>query len=88
MRIDVRLVFVACLLGGGTAFAEGTAGHVGPATQLLRGDLRVSDNGRFLVHADGSPFFYLADTAWEMCTGSRETRSSDISRSVGSRDSR
>lgn len=28
--------------------------------------LRVSDNGRFLVHADGSPFFYLADTAWEL----------------------
>lgn len=28
--------------------------------------LRVSDNGRFLVKADGSPFFYLADTAWEL----------------------
>jgi len=28
--------------------------------------LRVSDNGRFLVRADGSPFFPLADTAWEM----------------------
>ncbi len=28
--------------------------------------LRVSDNRRFLVHDDGSPFFYLADTAWEL----------------------
>ena len=28
--------------------------------------LRVSDNGRFLVREDGSPFFYLGDTAWEM----------------------
>ena len=28
--------------------------------------LRVSDNHRFLVHSDGSPFFYLADTAWEL----------------------
>ncbi len=28
--------------------------------------LRVSDNGRFLVHLDGSPFFPLADTAWEI----------------------
>jgi hypothetical protein len=28
--------------------------------------LQVSDNGRFLVHADGSPFFWLADTAWEL----------------------
>jgi hypothetical protein len=28
--------------------------------------LRVSDNRRYLVRADGSPFFYLGDTAWEM----------------------
>lgn len=28
--------------------------------------LKVSDNRRFLVQADGSPFFYLADTAWEL----------------------
>lgn len=26
--------------------------------------LKVSDNGRFLVHQDGRPFYYLADTAW------------------------
>jgi hypothetical protein len=30
------------------------------------GSLRVSDNGRFLQFADGRPFFYLADTGWEM----------------------
>jgi len=28
--------------------------------------LRVSDNRRFLVTNDGRPFFYLADTAWEL----------------------
>jgi hypothetical protein len=28
--------------------------------------LRVSDNRRFLVKADDSPFFYLGDTAWEL----------------------
>lgn len=28
--------------------------------------LTVSENGRFLVYADGRPFFYLADTAWEL----------------------
>ncbi len=28
--------------------------------------LKVSENGRFLVHADGRPFFYLGDTAWEL----------------------
>lgn len=26
----------------------------------------MSDNGRFLVYEDGSPFFYLGDTAWEL----------------------
>lgn len=28
--------------------------------------LRVSDNHRYLVQADGKPFFYLGDTAWEL----------------------
>ena len=28
--------------------------------------LRVSENHRFLVREDGSPFFYLGDTAWEL----------------------
>jgi hypothetical protein len=28
--------------------------------------LRVSDNHRFLVTQDGKPFFYLADTGWEL----------------------
>jgi len=28
--------------------------------------LKVSDNHRFLVTSDGKPFFYLADTAWEL----------------------
>jgi hypothetical protein len=29
-------------------------------------ELRVSDNGGFLVKEDGSPFFWLGDTAWEL----------------------
>lgn len=28
--------------------------------------LAVSQDGRRLIHEDGSPFFYLADTAWEL----------------------
>src|SRR5690606_7835119 len=35
-----------------------------PAPQLP--PLRVSDNGRYLVHDDGTPFFWLADTAWSI----------------------
>jgi hypothetical protein len=30
------------------------------------GSLRVSANGRYLMKANGTPFFYLADTAWQM----------------------
>lgn len=29
-----------------------------------RGTLRLSENRRYLVHADNSPFFWLGDTAW------------------------
>jgi hypothetical protein len=28
--------------------------------------LKVSDNGRYLQRSDGSPFFYMGDTAWEL----------------------
>src|SRR4051812_12753358 len=28
--------------------------------------LKVSENKRFLMTEDGKPFFYLADTAWEL----------------------
>ena len=28
--------------------------------------LKISENGRYLVQRDGQPFFYLADTAWEL----------------------
>jgi hypothetical protein len=38
----------------------------GPSVDFGRGGLKVSENRRFLVHADGSPFFYMGDTAWEL----------------------
>lgn len=37
-----------------------------PSVDLGHGPLRVSENDRFLVHEDGTPFFYLGDTAWEL----------------------
>lgn len=36
------------------------------SADLGRGPLKVSENKRFLVHADGTPFFWLGDTAWEL----------------------
>lgn len=38
----------------------------GPSVDLSHGPLRVSTDGRHLVHADGTPFFWLGDTAWEL----------------------
>src|SRR5689334_15331977 len=29
-------------------------------------ELKVAPGGRYLVTADGKPFFYLGDTAWEL----------------------
>ncbi len=36
------------------------------ASETTRAQLKVSDNHRYLTYADGSPFFYLGDTAWEL----------------------
>ncbi len=45
----------------------GQAATPGPSVDFNKhGRLQVSANKRFLQHADGTPFFYLGDTAWEM----------------------
>ncbi len=38
----------------------------GPSVDFSHGKLKVSDNHRFLIFDDGTPFFYLGDTAWEL----------------------
>lgn len=38
----------------------------GVSVDFQHGRLKVSENGRYLVHKDGTPFFYLGDTAWEL----------------------
>ncbi|MCC8093983.1 MAG: glycoside hydrolase family 140 protein [Tannerellaceae bacterium] len=38
----------------------------GVSVDFLKGRLEVSKNGRYLQHKNGIPFFYLADTAWEL----------------------
>jgi hypothetical protein len=42
------------------------AGHTGPSADLTKGRLQISPNGRFLQYANGDPFFYLGETAWEL----------------------
>src|SRR5438128_1793729 len=53
----VWLVILGCALAGGTARGQDTRPAQG---------LKISDNHRFLTDAEGKPFFYLADTAWEI----------------------
>ena len=36
------------------------------AFPLFSQPVKVSENGRYLVNGDGTPFFYLGDTAWEL----------------------
>jgi hypothetical protein len=54
-RVLVTLTVTAALL------AAAAPGAQGPLPRL-----KVSDNKRFLVTADGRPFFWLGDTAWEL----------------------
>lgn len=44
------------MLGGLGALAAGA----------FDGPLKVSDNGRYLTWADGQPFYYVADTPWQL----------------------
>ena len=38
--------------------------YTGDNPLYVHGAIRVSENGRYFVHADGTPFFWLGDTAW------------------------
>jgi hypothetical protein len=38
----------------------------GPSVDFSHGKLKVSENKRFLVFEDGTPFYYLGDTGWEL----------------------
>jgi hypothetical protein len=60
--------FANLALGLGLTQALGHAKtpRKGPSVDFKHGALRISDNKRFLMHSDGTPFFYLGDTAWEL----------------------
>jgi len=38
----------------------------GPSVILSHGKLKISENKRFIIHDNGTPFFYLGDTGWEL----------------------
>jgi Protein of unknown function (DUF4038)/Putative collagen-binding domain of a collagenase len=74
MRITVifALLPLACThnltqLGGSVSTPSGTnVQRTQWPNPVLHGRLKVSDNQRYLVHEDGTPFYWLGDTAWEL----------------------
>src|SRR5271165_1733347 len=64
MHIAKRGLLLAGLLFIGAVFFTAYAQTPPP--------IRVSDNHRYFVTQDGTPFFYLADTAWGMFHMTRE----------------
>src|SRR4051812_39793741 len=53
------------ILASALTLAAVSTAHAATAWQT-HGPLKISENKRFLVHADNAPFFYLGDTAWEL----------------------
>jgi hypothetical protein len=59
--------------GPGTILVPaGNALHSGLASDIGRGHLVVAPDNHLLMHVDGTPFVYLADTAWRLTGVSRE----------------
>jgi len=57
------LLWLILLIG---ASAGGEEPQSGPSVNFGHGRLKVSENKRFIVYEDGTPFFYLGDTAWQL----------------------
>ncbi|MDR1981481.1 MAG: glycoside hydrolase family 140 protein [Tannerellaceae bacterium] len=65
----IRYLFFVLLITGSFSFLPAHAQEdvwAGASVNFAHGKLEVSKNDRYLQHKDGTPFFYLADTAWEL----------------------
>jgi hypothetical protein len=63
--VSSRLAPICLAAAVGATGASGAEPTPAPAAPPLP-RLRVAANRRFLVQADGTPFFWLGDTAWEL----------------------
>jgi hypothetical protein len=62
-----HIIISVVLVGLTTLFSLGQKNPwQGPSVDFKHGKLKVSDNKRFLVFEDETPFFYLGDTGWEL----------------------
>lgn len=64
--LSVRRLITLLALLAACAPSNGGQLYSGPSVDFAHGPLRVSEDGRKLVHADGSPSFWLGDTAWHL----------------------
>lgn len=62
----IRTIIALCLLAAGVQASSQSSQWKGRSADLSHGRLMVSENKRFLVFEDGTPFFYLGDTGWEL----------------------
>lgn len=62
-RTPLALLLASLLAAAG---ARAQAPHVGPSWDLSHGRLQAPPGGARLRHADGTPFVWIGDTAWEL----------------------
>jgi len=60
-----KMFFPFLLMTASMVFAQHQAWQ-GPSVEWTHGRLKVHENKRFLTFEDGTPFFYLGDTGWEL----------------------
>jgi hypothetical protein len=60
------LICYILMLGGILQTQAQLTPFKGPSVDFSHGRLVVSENKRFLMFSDGTPFFYLGDTGWEL----------------------
>lgn len=68
IAVKMKLIFLSAVII--LAFLTSSFSQENPwegvSADFSHGKLKISDNGRFLIYEDGTPFFYLGDTAWEL----------------------
>lgn len=64
-KVSNLLLVAALILGALPLYSQENLWR-GVSVDFSHGKLQVSKNSRYLEHKDGTPFFYLGDTAWEL----------------------
>jgi hypothetical protein len=62
----IASIIIPIILLCNYAFSQTEQKWDGPSVNFKHGNLKVSANKRFIEFADGTPFFYLGDTGWEL----------------------